>query len=59
MGIELELIKLCEADRREINCAVSRFAAQIDLSNEIVFCCASHGFEVVRRNNLSPADVRW
>ncbi|WP_368484135.1 caspase family protein [Phaeobacter sp. HF9A] len=57
MGIGFDVTTLYDADRREINSAVSTFANQIQPGEEVVFYFAGHGVEVDGRNYLLPADV--
>lgn len=57
MGIGFDVTTLYDADRRQINGAVSTFANQIQPGEEVVFYFAGHGVEVDGRNYLLPADV--
>ncbi len=57
MSIGFDVTTLYDADRRQLNSAVSTFANQIQPGEEVVFYFAGHGVEVAGRNYLLPADV--
>ncbi|MEP2716863.1 caspase family protein [Pseudophaeobacter sp.] len=52
-----DVLTLYDANRRDINSAVSTLAGQIVPGDEVMFYFAGHGIEVDGRNYLLPADV--
>jgi len=56
-GLGFGVTTLIDPDRRELNQALSSFAAGLEPGDEALFYFAGHGIEVAGRNYLLPADI--